>query len=349
MALLKRGAMRQFNIFNGTKGWLSMYESVIRFRYMRNQKEVERRVKILGFWQEHGEKATKDAFGVSRRTLFRWQKVLGESGGKLPSLDPKSTAPKKRRSRIYDPAYLERVIELRRHHPRLGKRKLAVLLNVSESYAGRTIFDLKKRGLLPQRRKVFLHGRTGRIHERQAVRRKKLRRPKGKRVVEVDTVVRFVGGLKRYIITAVDTETRFAFAAAYKNHSSASAADFLAKYLELAPIPALQTDNGSEFAALFDDACKKHEITRYHTYPRSPRMNGHVERFNRTLSEDLIAQYLSLLRDDLNAFNEKLVEWLIWYNTERPHESLSLKSPLQFIIAQLPASECQRYWTRTNI
>ena len=342
--------MRQFNIFRGTKGWLSMYESVIRFRYMRNQKEVERRIKILGFWQEHGEKATKDAFGVSRRTLFRWQKILGESGGKLPSLDPRSTAPKKRRSRIYDPAYLEHVIELRRHHPHLGKKKIAVLLNVSESYAGRTISDLKKRKLLPAYGKVSLMAKTGNVVERKAVYRKKIRRPKQKRGIETDTVVRFVEGVKRYIYTAIDVEKKFAFAAAYTTHSSASAADFLGKLITVAPFPVteIQTDNGSEFAFHFTDACKQLNITHYHTYPRCPKMNAHVERFNRTLSEDFIALHRSLLAADIKRFNDLLIDWLLWYNTERPHQSLGMLSPLRYIVKDLTEQECQRYWTNTG-
>lgn len=324
-----------------------MYESVIRFRYMRNEEEVRRRVKILGFWSEHGVRAAKDAFGVSRRTLFRWSKMLRESHGKLPSLDPKSKAPKGRRKRIYDPAYLEHVIGLRRNHHRIGKKKLAVILDVSESYAGRTITDLKKRGLMPAYAHVSVSARTGKLIEHIRHRRRKIRRPQGARVVEVDTVVRFVDGLKRYIITAIDTETRFAFAGAYKNHSSASAADFLSKYRSLAPIPALQTDNGSEFAGFFDDACTRLTITRYHTYPRCPRMNGHVERFNRTISEDFIAPNRAALRDDLPRFNDLLVDWLLWYNTERPHQSLGMLSPLRYIVRDLTARECHMWWTRT--
>jgi hypothetical protein len=54
--------MRQFNKFRGTKGLLYAYERTIRWRSMRNQKEVERRVKILKFWETHGEKATTDAY-----------------------------------------------------------------------------------------------------------------------------------------------------------------------------------------------------------------------------------------------------------------------------------------------
>lgn len=340
--------MRQFNIFRGTKGWLSMYESVIRFRYMRNKAEVERRVKVLGFWEEHGERATKDAFGVSRRTLFRWKQALARAQGKLPSLDPRSTAPKNRRSRRYDPGYLEKVIALRSVHRKLGKSKLAVLLHVSESYAGRTIVDLKKRGLIPAYARITLT-KTGKTRANPLRKRPKLRRAV-KKGIEIDTVVRFSVAVKRYIYTAIDIERRFAFAGAYESHSSKSAADFLTKLKEVAPFPIthLQTDNGSEFAKYFSDACRSLGIVQYHTYPRTPKMNAHIERFNRTISEDFIEERRLLLVSDIDRFNDELVEWLLWYNTERPHQSLGMLSPLQYIVRTLSAEECQRYWTRTR-
>jgi transposase InsO family protein len=314
---------------------------------MRNEEEVRRRIKILGFWEGHGERAAKDAFGVSRRTLFRWKQALEGAEGKLPSLDPKSTAPRTRRKRIYDPAYLQRVIDLRTQHRRLGKKKLASLLGVSESYAGRTLSDLKKRGLLPAYQRVrFSRGRLRVLKERE--RRAKVRRTE-KKGIEVDTVVRFSVSVKRYIYTAIDIERRFAFAGAYESHSSKSAADFLAKLQTVAPfeITALQTDNGSEFAKYFSDACAKLKITQYHTYPRTPKMNAHIERFNRTISEDFIEERRTLLVTDIHRFNEELVDWLLWYNAERPHESLGMISPLRYIVRDLTARECQRYWTRT--
>lgn len=340
--------MQQRNIFRGTKGWHVAYESAVRFRHMRNTKEVQRRVQILAFFEKHGTDATKDAFGASRRTLFRWKKALASSQGKIQSLDPKSTAPRQRRKRVYKDGYLKQVIELRTAHPRLGKKKLAVLLGVSESYAGRTLNDLKERGLLPAGKKVSLHGKTGRTFVHAPVYRKKLRRH-AKRGMELDTVVRYVDGQKRYILTAIDVQRRFAFAGAYSTHSSRAAADFLSKLFLVCPFPIeeLQTDNGSEFAKEFAHVCVRMEITHFHTYPRAPKMNAHIERFNRTLSEDFIARRRNLLRDDIHAFNEELVSWLLWYNCERPHQSLSMMSPMQYIVSTLSDAECQRCWTST--
>lgn len=337
------------NNLKGTKGFLTVYESAVRWKYMRNQKEVERRVKALTFWKQYGLQAAIDAFDVSRRTLFRWKQSLEKEQGKLSALDPKSTVPKNKRKRIYSPGYLENVITLRKEHPRIGKKKIAVILGVSESYAGRTLTDLKERGLLPKHQKLSFHARTGRLHVRTVTKKKRIRRTT-KQGIEIDTVVRFVNGVKRYIYTAIDVERRFGFAGAYTSHSSASASDFLDKLILVAPFPIteIQTDNGSEFAKFFEKACSDRGITQYHTYPRCPKMNAHIERFNRTISDDFISQNRLLLATDLHGFNEKMIDWLLWYNSERPHQSLGMLSPLQFMCEGLLEEECQKWWTSTS-
>lgn len=346
--------MRIQSDFRGRQGWLYMWERTIRFRSMRNKQEVARRAKILDFWKKHGEQAATDAFGVSRRTLFRWQEALGERQGHLGALDPLSTAPKGRRKRQILPDIETIIIRERTEHPRYGKKKLKVTLleegyPVSESYVGRVITDLKERHLLPQYRKLSFQGKTGRHTETPQIRRTKLRRAV-KRGMELDTVIRFIDGTKRYILTAIDVERKFAFAGAYTSHSSASAADFLQRVIEVCPftINELQTDNGCEFEKYFEEACTLLGLTHFNTHVRSPKENAFIERFNRTISEDFIMVNRSLLRDDVHAFNVKLVDWLLWYNTKRPHESLGMVSPLRYIVSTLTVGECQMWWTRTK-
>ena len=345
--------MRIRSNFRGLSGWLSIGERTIRLRSMRNKQEVARRVKVLSFWEKHGEQATIDAFALSRRTLYRWRSTLAKQHGRLDALDPKSTAPTGRRRRTVLPEVVSFIIEERTLHHRLGKKKLAVLLredgySVSESYIGRVIDDLKERRLLPQHRKLTFYARTGLHHEINPIRRTKLRRVH-KKGMELDTIVRFIDGTKRYILTAIDVERRFAFAGAYTSHSSAAAADFLERTIEVCPftIKELQTDNGSEFALNFEQACVSLGLLHFNTHVRSPKENAFIERFNRTVSEDCIMRNRPLLRDDIHTFNETLVDWLLWYNTRRPHESLGMVPPLRYIVSTLTAGECQRYWTRT--
>jgi hypothetical protein len=45
-------------------------------------------------------------------------------------------------------------------------------------------------------------------------------------------------------------------------------------------------------------------------------------------------------------FNRKLADWLVFYNAERSHHSLSQQSPLSFLLQHQP--KCQRYWTHTD-
>jgi transposase InsO family protein len=346
--------MRIFNKFRGTKGFVSIWERMIRFRYMITEQAKER-CRVLAFWEKHGTSATTEAFRVSKRTLFRWQKKLKQSLGKLEGLNRGNQAPSRRRKRLVPTSVSKQIISLRTAHPRIGKEKVhALLLQTgyvgSVSTVGRIITSLKQGGRLPDPKQYSVSGKTGRMIERKREnRRRKLRRPKGYRVLEVDTVIRFVDGVKRYILTGVDTERRTAFAACYTNHGSRSAADFLNKCRQVLPDcpKAVQTDNGSEFALHFETACHNQKLTHFHTYPRSPKMNAHVERFNRTLDEEFLKFNRALMRDDVKAFNDKLVEWLLWYNGERPHFALGQVSPFRFMMRGLTAEECHMWWTYT--
>src|SRR3989338_603712 len=108
--------MRQFNKFRGTKGFISLWEQMIRFRYMITE-QAKQRCRILAFWERHGDMATQEAFQVSRRTLYRWQTSLAQHGGRLDGLNTKTTAPRHRRKRHIPAGVSERIIALRTAHP----------------------------------------------------------------------------------------------------------------------------------------------------------------------------------------------------------------------------------------
>ncbi len=55
--------MRIFNKFRHTRGFVSLWQQTIRFRYMVTEK-AKQRVRILAFWERHGEAAATEAFGV---------------------------------------------------------------------------------------------------------------------------------------------------------------------------------------------------------------------------------------------------------------------------------------------
>jgi len=347
--------MQQYNKTKGIRGIVSIYNMALRFRDMITPKAQER-ARILAFWQRYGDAAAKEAFKVSRPTLFRWQKKLKEGGGKLDALNPKSTAPINKRKRVI-PDKVKNLIMEERSHEKMGKEKLSFLLKedgigiYSSSTVGRMLGDLKKQGKLPNPIKYSLSGKTGRLIERKPRKQRKKLRSKGHagQLAKADTIIRFTNGIKRYILTAIDCESEFAFAYAYSSHSSKTAADFMASFKSAAPLSLthVQTDNGSEFADHFEAYCGKENIVHFHAYPHTPKMQGEIERFNRTLSEAFISRNRHLLAYDLEEFNKKLMDWMLWYNTRRPHWSIGLISPLRYICNKLTTQESQMCWTST--
>ena len=338
----------------GTRGLVSTYDEALRFRDMITQ-EAQRRARILTFWRTHGLAATKEAFQVSKPTLHRWQKMLDDADGNIESLNPGSRAPKNKRKRVI-PQPVEDLILKERQMEQIGKDKLATLIkedgigSPSPSTVGRMLGDLKKQGKLKNPKRLSYYAATNTFREKPRHYRKKLR-SKGHTgaLAKADTIVRFTDGIKRYVLTAIDLETEFAFAYAYTSHSSKAAADFMKNFKHVAPLSLthVQTDNGSEFADHFELYLEKENITHFHTYPRSPKMNAEIERFNRTLSEAFIAKNRHLLAHNLEEFNRRLMVWLLWYNTRRPHWSVGLMSPMRYICKKLTVEQSHMCWTST--
>lgn len=154
----------------------------------------------------------------------------------------------------------------------------------------------------------------------------------------LDTVEIFINGVRRYVITFEDIYTRFGFAWATKSHASLAAKEFFGLCQRAFPYSYnflhVLTDNGSEFKKHFAEELRRLHLTHYHTYPRTPKMNAHLERFNRTIRESFIDFRYQLVREDIDAFNRELMDWLIFYNTRRVHHAFQNKmSPVQYMIS----------------
>lgn len=330
------------------------------------RESIEQRLEIIKFCDEFGFKATRRAFGKSRSTLYLWKQKLKKGGGKLSSLAPGDRTPKNKRHRVVHP-FIERfIMDYRSAYPGADKTTITPALAaacsregikpVSESSVGRIIRDLKSRGRLPCSNKISIRGGSGTLLVREPrPKRKKLRRKDfvphlPGDLVQMDTVAIFTAGLKRYIFTALDIRTRFAFAYAYKTNSSANGSDFIGKFLEVAPFATrrVQTDNGSEFARHFDDFCSKHGLTHFFNYPRHPEANGFLERFNRTVQEQCVNLYIDYL-DEPDDFNQKLMDYLIWYNTQKPHRGIGKIPPMRYYLDNFcPLTQSNMLWTLTT-
>jgi putative transposase len=325
---------------------------------------IENRVEIIKFFEDYGAEATRRAFGKSRSTIYLWKQRLAKSEGRLSALAPGNKAPRHKRRRIVHPFIEGFIIEYRTQHPGVDKTTITPSLTegcirngvapVSESTVGRIIHDLKRRGRLPSSNRVTVDGRTGNLRVREPKPKKKIRR-KGflprlpGDLVQMDTIAIFTSGLKRYIFTAIDVSTRFAFAYTYASNSSSHGNDFLGKFLKVAPFVTrrVQTDNGGEFASHFDHHCQESGLTHFFNYPRHPQSNACLERFNRTIQEQFARPY-ELYLDELAVFNARLMEYLIWYNTEKPHRGIGNRPPLCYFLENFISPEkSNMLWTLT--
>jgi len=318
--------------------------------------KAKSKAKILSFWQNYGLEATMSAFNIKKRTLYYWKKQLKEGQGKLESLNEKSKRPKNIRRRDWSETIKNQIKKLRDEHPNLGKDKIYVLLKPycqtnklilpSISTIGNLIRDMG--GLQKFPAKVRHNGQIVRLK-----RTKRTRKPKSFIALypghcgSFDTVERVIHGSKRYIITFTDVYSRFSLAWATSSHASKAAKDFfeLTKFLFPFPFKNILTDNGSEFMKHFDQELRNLHLTHWHTYPKTPKMNAHEERFNRSIQEEYVDYHLPELLDP-NRFNIGLMKHLLWHNTERPHFGLKLQTPVQYITTNFP-KECKMYLTNT--
>jgi transposase InsO family protein len=230
------------------------------------------------------------------------------------------------------------VLKLREQYPRWGKDKLAVLLHreglgISTSMVGRIMRRLKERGIL---REPVGNGISARKRPRQrpyAVRKPKeyqAREPGD--IVEVDTLdVRPLPGVVLKHFTARDVVSRYDVLEVHRQAKATTAAHFLDRLLCDMPftIRALQVDGGSEFEAEFEVECQQHGLLLFVLPSRSPKLNGSVERAQRTRTEEFYEIYDGDF--EIQPLNKALKEWQFVYNHIRPHQALDYLTPAEFI------------------
>ena len=292
------------------------------------------RLEWMIWFERHDENALATArhYGITGKTFWKWKKRFNEQN--LLSLEERSRTPLRRRSRVITEQEETRIVLLRKEHLRWGKEKIALV------YAGKyrsSISAWKVQKTIEKYRLYYNPRKNQRIQTKRAraatKRRIAMLRLKNRAgfLFRIDSVVRYWFGTKRYILTAVDSASRLAFARMYTSHSSRAAADFLCRLhlLVNGKIENVQTDNGSEFHGEFEVACKELNVEHYWSRVKTPKDNAGNERFNRTLSEEFIE--MGNMTTDTGEFNRRLTDWLIEYNFTRPHQALDYSTPINFI------------------
>ena len=321
---------------------MNVYESVPGYQRLARltnlSKEAGRRLKWFDYYYGHGENArlTCRHFDISPQAFYRWKKRY--SCKDLATLEDHANRPRRVRQPEYSSELVEAVRTLREEYPRRGKDKLVVLLreagfSTSTSTVGRILARLKARGLLHEPPSNGISARR-----RQRKRPYAIRKPKAYvavapgDIVQVDTLdVRPLPGVVLKQFTAGDVVSRWDVLEAHGRATSRTAAAFIDVLLQRMPFPvkAIQVGGGSEFQDLFEAECQRRGIHLFVLPPHSPKLNGHVERAQRTHTEEFYE--LTGTAFDLAEPNKALRKWEHVYDTVRPHQSLDYLTPAQFL------------------
>lgn len=296
------------------------------------------RLELLDWHGCHGRNVSRTArhFGFSRPTVYRW---LGRyDRHRLESLEDRPSRPLRRRRPTWTLADLVAVRRVRAAYPRWGKDKLAVLLRreglaLSASMVGRILDRLRATGELHEPTRRRISARKARWRRPHAVRKPAdLVAARPGDLVGLDTLdVRPVPGEAFKQFTARDVVSRWDVLELRSSASARSAVAILDALAARMPFPvrALSVEAGSEFMAEFEAACAERGLALFTLPPRSPKLNGRVERANRTHTEEFYE--VTDAEPTLADLRPALLAWETTYNTVRPHQALGYLTPAEYL------------------
>ena len=301
-------------------------------------KEATKRLKWFDYYERCGHNArfTCRYFGISPQTFYRWKRRYDR--GRLETMEDRSHRPRQVRQPSYTQEEVKVVLKIREQYPRWGKDKLAVLLrgegcDLSASTVGRILRYLKNRGVLKEPVSNYVSFRKRQRSRPYAIRKPKdyVARAPGD-IVQLDTMdIRPLPGVILKHFTAHDVISKWDVIDAYSTATATTAARFLDSLVERLPfrVKAIQVDGGSEYQSVFEEVCQRRDFKLFVLPPRSPKLNGGVERAHRTHAEEFYEVTDSSF--DLAEIRQSLLEWEHIYNTIRPHQALGYLTPQKFL------------------
>lgn len=269
-------------------------------------------------WQEnvHPDQIAKRT-GKHRATIYRWRRKFKQIGLKRTIKWYKACKKGRRQKRISVETKI-RIIEIRNKYHRCCGLKVKYFLEkeYGTKVSVATIYRiLRSRYKLSSRYKQRKYGEA----------------PKGKEardVIQADTVD--FGEVIAY--TYIDTFTREAYVdlelgfEAEDGYASLTGAKEIFKRVNL-----IQTDGGGEFEGIFAKQVKSlangHRVSR----PYKKNEQSFIESFNRTLRKECLG-WRKYQRKELPVMKERVKKFLIYYNEERPHLGLGMRTPNQIAL-----------------
>jgi transposase InsO family protein len=310
-------------------------------------KLAHRRLSVLELSQELGSvsKACKQA-GMDRTSFYEWKRRFQTHGLEgLKDLPPVA----KNHPQTTPEETQQRVLALSLDNPTRGCNFLADRLALEGvSLSAVTVQNILSRHGLGGRYERLLRLETRALQEGIALTAEQVtliekanpcfkeRHVESSRPGELlcqDTF--YVGHLKGvgkvYLHSLVDTYGSLAFGFLHTSKQPEAAVsllhnDVLPFYREREiPVTKVLTDNGREFCGTdahpFELYLSLNDIRHKRTKVNSPKTNGFVERFHRTVLDEFFRQaFRTKLFAGVQELQADLDAWLVYYNAERPHQ-----------------------------
>lgn len=268
-----------------------------------------------------------EAFGVSRKTGYKWWKRFEEGG--LRGLEDRSRRWHEHPN-CTDATMVAMLVALRKKHPTWGPKKLHAWLR-GRGYsppARSTIGAIVKRaGLVRPGRRGTRPGEFSNGLSAQD-------RPNAVWSADFKGWFKLSSGSKCYPLTITDGCSRYLIRCEALGHPDAMASQevFESAFIEFGLPEVLRTDNGTPFSGRHGISALsvwwiKLGITPERIRRGKPTENGRHERMHRTLKADAIKQgpVASSQRAQQRVFDDFRAE----FNDERPHEALEMKTPCE--------------------
>lgn len=266
----------------------------------------------------HSIRSVARYFGFYPSTVSRWMKRAPDDHRYL--IWTRSSRPHHHPKQLVSNIY-EKIVAVRQQNNRCAEVIHRHLANqgiiVSLSTVKRT---LDRRGLLKKRspwKRRYLS----------------LARPLAEKagdLVQIDTIhVHSLYGEKFYVYTLIDVFSRWAYARVSTRINTHQSLKFIKRAMDEAPFRfnLIQSDNGPEFSSWFTEHVQKLGVTHRHSRVRQPNDNGHLERFNRTIQDECLNKVAKYPK----VFEQRIKQYLPYYNSERLHLGLNLLTPMQVL------------------
>jgi transposase InsO family protein len=267
-------------------------------------------------------------FEVPRSTFYEWKKAYDKEG--KAGLARKKPIARNHPRQLSKDA-VDKILHLRQEY-KLGPERITWYL---ERYHG------IKTSVSGVYRTLIRNGmrRLPKTAPRRAIHTRRYSKEVPGHHIQVD--VKFVSlinlegnRVRRFQYTAIDDATRIRALKIFPRHNQQNAIKFIDYVIEKFPfrIHTIRTDRGHEFQAQFHWHVEDKGMRHVYIKPRSPQLNGKVERSHRTDGEEFYQ--LLTYTDDVD-LNKKLAEWERFYNLDRPHGAFKGKTPYEALRCML--------------